>query len=379
MLAFWVMVSEPEAPRLGTFALITLLAATLACGRARSLFHRDAGAGAHTFALDTAHAVSGVIEPTKSHSLGTADGRAGVMFLPGSVAVATHVELVPIARPPLDPARALAPGFVVRKKGDTAQHLALAGSALVRFRLPGPAPARAGVVRYSDDGKGFTPIRSQVQSDGTITLVQAELTGFSGVGLYQLTPEESSRAVAEDASGTWTIGVHQPLSKQVAIWKIDYRIDFDATSRTGLLGAYQGPATITARGKATNTAGPVFTRTKLDTQSRGTARFEFPLQFPRLVPSEPGSPRQRNMAGDDWAVAQGRLDVQTSGGYDAFGSGPGAAVAKQDRVAPKSEQHKLTVSIKDGEVSVELEGLGSVPGVLSRAGPAAAPQPAGSR
>ena len=80
-----------------------------------------------------------------------------------------------------------------------------------------------------------------------------------------------------------------------------------------------------------------------------------------------------NVAGDDWAVAQGVLDVQTGGGYDAFGSGPGAALAKQDRVAPKSEQHKITVSLKDGEVTVDIEGLGSVGGVLTRAG---APNPA---
>lgn len=71
------------------------------------------------------------------------------------------------------------------------------------------------------------------------------------------------------------------------------------------------------------------------------------------------------MAEYGWATGYGKATLTTSGGYDAFGTAGGVALAKQEKVAPAGEEVGITAGIKDGSVRVVLRGVGVLNGTLS--------------
>ena len=296
-----------------------------------------------------------------------ADGTfAEIYFPPGSLKVDTQVEVVPLTGSPISDGAGLGLGVFVRSKGG--RPVVLVGPAVLRVLVKGRTSAKAGLVRLGDDGRTYTPVATDVRSDGKVTELVAVVDTFSAYVPRTFTDGEAKAASkGPRITSAWVVSVNDTRQKSVEMWKFTYTLNMEARGSSPF-GTFSGPMAMTLTGKADQTLAKLV---KVNLDVNGTAKGTAKLQvLPPLAPlvdttvppdaaTQPSPDLEPLVPSTDygWVVGEGTAQMQDTGVLSGMGSGPGLSVTVNPMKGTSSETVPFTVGIRDGSVWIIIKGV----------------------
>ena len=114
---------------------------------------------------------------------------ARVMFSPESIEKDVSFNVSPVISLPLEDDAVISRGFDIefQEAGNAA---AFSFPAVIQFVFDRALPEGASIVKYSNEGKDYLPVRSTITSRDGLTYLTAGVTGFSAYGVRELTSAE---------------------------------------------------------------------------------------------------------------------------------------------------------------------------------------------
>ncbi len=142
--------------------------------------------------LDRYNAVSSTLSAKEGGFAGLTlpdNSKVRVMFPPESVEKDVPFSISPVISLPVEDDLTISRGFDIEFQ-ETGSSWGFLFPAVIQFVFDRALPEGASIVKYSNDGKDYLPVRSTITSRDGMTYLTAGVTGFSAYGVRGLTSAE---------------------------------------------------------------------------------------------------------------------------------------------------------------------------------------------